>query len=97
MSRRKPGSSDDVSFLLVGLHEFDGISERYGDDVGFAALQILADLLRHNIRIGDLLIHKGNGEFVIMLAGVDDDRADSVVLRRLQMLLDTDLILDGGP
>lgn len=95
-NRRKAGRRQDIAFLLVGLNDFDKIDAAYGDDVAFAALKILADLLRHNIRHDDMLIHKGNGEFVIMLSGVDDTHADDVILRRLQRLLDSDLILTIG-
>ena len=95
-SRRKPGRKNEVTFLLVELQDFETIAAAYGDDVGFAALAVLADLLRHNIRHDDLLIHKGNGDFVIMLAGIDETHADEVILKRLQLLLDSDLILTIG-
>lgn len=95
-NRRRPGRTDDISFLVVELQDFAAITESYGDDVGLLGIRMMADILRHNIRHDDMLIHKGNGQFVIMLAGVDTGEADDVILRRLSLLLTRDLILTIG-
>lgn len=96
LERRNPQHAQDVTLLFIDLDDFGKLNKRYGDDVGDEALRVLANGIRKNIRQDDVAIRKGGDEFVIILMGTDIEQANTVVLKRLQRMLDGDLAITVG-
>ncbi|HET6631770.1 MAG TPA: diguanylate cyclase [Rhodanobacteraceae bacterium] len=64
-----------LSVLFIDLDHFKPLNDRYGHQVGDAALVALVTHLRGELRTGDLLGRYGGEEFVVSLPGCDADRA----------------------
>ena len=96
LDRRKTAHAEEVTLLFIDLDDFGKLNKRYGDDVGDEALRVLANGIRKNIRKEDIAIRKGGDEFIIILVGADMKRANEVVLKRIQRMLDGDLTVTIG-
>ncbi|MBM2883036.1 GGDEF domain-containing protein [Chromobacterium amazonense] len=65
--RRAVDRGEPLSLLLIDLDHFKSINDRYGHQVGDEVLRQLADCLRREARLGDLLGRHGGEEFVALL------------------------------
>jgi len=74
------------TLALLDLDHFKKVNDTYGHAAGDAALLMLADLLRENLRPGDAIGRIGGEEFAILLAGLSVADA-SVVCERLCRIL----------
>ncbi len=68
----------DGVLLIVDLDHFKDINDRYGHAVGDAVLRAVADQLRLNTRMEDILARIGGEEFGIFLVGMDSQEVDRV-------------------
>jgi diguanylate cyclase (GGDEF)-like protein len=69
------------ALLIVDADDFKGVNDRFGHDVGDAALRSIADAIRQSVRAGDLVGRLGGEEFGVFLAQTDACVADSVAER----------------
>lgn len=69
--RRARRSGAPLSLILIDLDHFKVVNDRYGHDVGDAALVFVAELLQHRVRATDLLSRLGGEEFVVLLPDTD--------------------------
>jgi diguanylate cyclase (GGDEF)-like protein len=76
--RRARARGRPVSVLLADLDHFTGVNDAFGRRAGDAALRMVADVLRDEVRFADLCGRHGGEEFVVLL--VDTDLADAVTI-----------------
>jgi diguanylate cyclase (GGDEF)-like protein len=74
-------ASQPLALALLDIDHFKVINDRYGHAVGDRVLVMLAQLLRENMRTGDVLVRYGGEEFVIVLPGMSPDLAAEVCER----------------
>ncbi|HTU29509.1 MAG TPA: HD domain-containing phosphohydrolase [Solirubrobacteraceae bacterium] len=67
--------SDRSGLLLLDADHFKHINDRHGHAAGDQALVELTARIQRQLCDGDLLARWGGEEFVVLLTGVDDDRA----------------------
>ena len=69
------------ALLMVDADYFKKINDRYGHDVGDAALMVIGKALKKGIRHGDLVGRVGGEEFAIFLKDSDGDIAPAIAER----------------
>ena len=74
--RRARQRGSPVGVLLADLDHFAEVNDRFGYPTGDEALLVVADVLRQEIRFGDLCGRHGGEEFAILL--LDTDLAKTV-------------------
>lgn len=77
------GSDAGGALLMVDADKFKNINDRFGHDVGDAALIIIGQALKRGIRQDDLVGRIGGEEFAVFLKDGDDDIAP-VIAERLR-------------
>ena len=87
-------SGAPLSVVFLDLDNFKQINDSEGHDAGDRVLRTAADLLRANLRSGDILLRWGGEEFVIILPDASGATAASAVARLRQIGLGTRP--DGG-
>ena len=70
----------------IDLDHFKTINDEYGHATGDLVLKTVVDIIRKQIRNGDLLARLGGDEFAILLTDMDEDNAKRIV-PRLQLAL----------
>jgi diguanylate cyclase (GGDEF)-like protein len=75
-----------VALLDIDLDRFRSINDAVGHLGGDVVLAQVAGRLRDRVPAGDLLLHSGADEFLVMLAGLDRQAADGAVLAVAQDL-----------
>jgi diguanylate cyclase (GGDEF)-like protein len=79
-ARRHPGS---VGLLFVDLDRFKTVNDSLGHAAGNRLLRLLADRLREVVRPGDTIARLAGDEFAVLCEDLEDERAASVVARRI--------------
>jgi len=74
------------TLALIDLDHFKRVNDTHGHAAGDAALLMLADLLRENLRPGDAIGRIGGEEFAILLAGLSVGEAGPVCERLCRTL-----------
>jgi diguanylate cyclase (GGDEF)-like protein len=64
--------------LLVDVDDLKGVNDRYGHQVGSAAIQLVAAALREAVRTSDCVARYGGDEFVVILKDADRPGAQIV-------------------
>ncbi|WP_432822486.1 sensor domain-containing protein [Trichloromonas sp.] len=81
MRAQRENSTLEVMFL--DLDQFKGINDTLGHGAGDALLQSVAGRLQKCLRDVDTVARFGGDEFVILLAGLDDEQDPSIFARRI--------------
>jgi len=68
-----------VSFVMIDLDHFKRVNDTYGHIIGDQVLKTLARFLKQRFRVTDPLGRYGGEEFAIILANVDEPRAERVM------------------
>jgi len=93
-----------LALILMDLHRFKEVNDRYGHLTGDQALQSAAATLRKTLRTSDYAFRIGGDEFALLLPQSDPEQANTLARRlrssyeaiTLPMKLDVPLALDYG-
>lgn len=75
-----------LALAQLDLDHFKAVNDRHGHAVGDKVLVAVAQLLRENMRTGDVLVRHGGEEFVVVLPGLNLDAAAEVCERLRERL-----------
>ncbi len=81
-----------AAVLFIDVDGFKLINDLHGHSFGNECLQLIAKLLRENLRKTDFLARYGGDEFVVLLDAVNEIEAE-VVVNRLRMIFSS---IDSG-
>jgi diguanylate cyclase (GGDEF)-like protein len=56
-----------IAFVMMNIDLFESVNDRYGQDAGDAILARVADVIRQNIRLSDLVGRLGGGRMILLL------------------------------
>ncbi len=95
--RKQPEKS--FCMMMLDLDKFKQINDTYGHPAGDQVLVQLADIMRENIRFGDIPCRYGGEEFAVLLPDIKDDRQieEDIAVRLCKMVADHVFICDGCP
>ena len=65
----------DISFLFFDIDHFKNINDTYGHATGDMVLQKVAEVLKKDLRVGDIVARWGGEEFVAILLGANEEQA----------------------
>lgn len=85
VAKAKRGQSN--ALLLIDLDNFKLVNDNHGHAVGDDFLIALVNILKSNLREGDLLARLGGDEFAVLLEGVTPEEA-GIVAERLRRSVD---------
>jgi diguanylate cyclase (GGDEF)-like protein len=91
---RRGGSGAAV--MMCDLDHFKSINDRWGHAIGDDVLRHFAEILRTQLRAGDLAGRIGGEEFAILLAAADLEGAQSVARRIQERFAAEPLAADGA-
>lgn len=74
------------TIVYIDVDDFKRINDTYGHNTGDAVLRIIANTMRQNTRIVDLVARMGGDEFVILLSETDAEDA-KLAVRKIQKVL----------
>lgn len=75
------GPDDWITVMMLDLDNFKSVNDRFGHAAGDTVLREVAVRLGDNLRGSDLLARVGGEEFLIVIAGLADDRARAIAER----------------
>ncbi|MCW8306603.1 PleD family two-component system response regulator [Acidiphilium sp. PA] len=74
--------------FMIDLDHFKAINDHHGHAVGDKTLRGVADILRQNLRPSDLIVRYGGEEFVVVIAGLSDEAAASVIAEKIRVTIE---------
>lgn len=86
-----------VGLLILDIDHFKTINDRHGHGVGDHVLRRVADLVRSQVRAGDIPCRYGGDELVAVMPGATVQEALQVGERIRRSVAQTSLAADGGP
>ncbi|KKB80078.1 hypothetical protein VW35_06450 [Devosia soli] len=92
-SGRQPNTT---AVLMFDLDHFKQVNDRMGHAAGDRALQRFADILRQELRQGDIASRIGGEEFCAVLTGVDQDTAQTIAERIRKGFAELGLAIDDN-
>ena len=78
--------AEPLALALIDIDHFKRVNDTHGHAVGDRVLIVLAQLLRENMRGGDVLVRLGGEEFVMLLPDMNRERAADVCERLRERL-----------
>ena len=91
-----------VAVIMVDIDHFKRVNDEYGHDAGDQVLRQLADVLRVEVRAGDVVYRYGGEEFCVLLAQTTTTEAGQVAERirlavsRMTLAVDESLTVSIG-
>jgi len=64
--------------LFVDMDDMKGINDRYGHEIGDAAIRAAADLIKRSCRAGDFMMRYGGDEFLVIASIREDGLAEAL-------------------
>jgi two-component system cell cycle response regulator len=88
MFARAQRSGGDISCLFFDLDHFKKVNDTCGHDFGDYVLQTVGEVMKKNLRCGDLAARFGGEEFVVVLPNAGLDQA-KFVAEKIRVLIET--------
>ena len=91
-----------VAVIMVDVDHFKRINDEHGHDAGDQVLRAVADVLRREVRVGDVVYRYGGEEFCVLLAQTNTTEAGQVAERirfgvsRMALAVDQPLTVSIG-
>ena len=91
-----------VAVIMVDVDHFKRMNDEHGHDAGDQALRAVADVLRREVRTGDVVYRYGGEEFCVLLAQTNTTEAGQVAERirfgvsRMALAVDQPLTVSIG-
>jgi diguanylate cyclase (GGDEF)-like protein len=80
----------NIGAILINIDRFRAVNDEHGDEFGDQFLIEYANMIKKTIRISDMAIRFGGGEFLVLLINVDtEDRTLEIAQRLKENLSDT--------
>lgn len=86
--------SKDTAVLMFDLDHFKQVNDRFGHAQGDRVLERFADVLRQELRRGDVASRIGGEEFCVVLAGIDQEMAKAIAERIRKAFADLAIAID---
>jgi diguanylate cyclase (GGDEF)-like protein len=64
-----------IAFIMLDIDHFKYFNDTYGHEAGDRLLQAIAEMLRANIRAGDIACRLGGEEFLVVLPDITEENA----------------------
>ena len=74
-SRRDWMGFHDICFMFFDIDHFKKINDTYGHGVGDMVLTTVSNVLKKDLRVGDIVARWGGEEFVAVLLGANEEQA----------------------
>jgi diguanylate cyclase (GGDEF)-like protein len=87
---------EPLSCIMIDIDHFKRVNDRYGHPAGDRVLVRLVDLLKEEIRSGDLVARYGGEEFVLLLPNTDAGSARHMAERVRERVEQEGLSLQGA-
>lgn len=84
-----------LSCMVIDLDHFKKVNDAYGHDAGDRVLQVMAEILKRQLRQEDLVVRLGGDEF-LMICPLTSESEMSVLRNRLQAAV-SKTVLETGP
>ncbi|BAI79736.1 conserved hypothetical protein [Deferribacter desulfuricans SSM1] len=81
------GEIRNVGIVMLDIDDFKNINDTYGHDVGDEVLKVIADIIKNEVRVGDIPVRYGGEEFMIV-AVVNDIKSVYMVAERIRTKLE---------
>jgi two-component system, cell cycle response regulator len=82
------GQGQPIAVLMIDVDHFKSVNDQFGHANGDAALKMIAEVFRNNIRAFDSLARYGGEEFVVVMPGSNPDDATAAA-ERLRLAVET--------
>ncbi|MBO5566058.1 MAG: diguanylate cyclase [Succinivibrio sp.] len=90
-------ATKEGAMLILDLDNFKLVNDLYGHDMGDRVLSTFADIVRRNIRRGDVVTRVGGDEFTAFFSNLSDDNSIAALIDRLnEQFIDKVAELLGG-
>lgn len=84
--QRSVRTGEPLSLVFIDIDDFGLLNKRHGHLAGDEALKMVCRQIRRHVRKSDLLCRWGGEEFVVLLPGIDLDRA-GVIAERIRAVV----------
>ncbi|MBO5566063.1 MAG: diguanylate cyclase [Succinivibrio sp.] len=91
-------ASKEGVMVILDLDNFKLVNDLHGHDMGDRVLRTFADIVRNNIRRGDVVTRVGGDEFTAFFCNLSDDNSIAALIHRLneQLLAEVSELLGGS-
>jgi diguanylate cyclase (GGDEF)-like protein len=74
----KPEGLSETCVIAIDIDNFKFVNDQYGHIVGDQVITMIADQLKRNVRVSDLIVRYGGDEFLIVLENIQMDAAKAI-------------------
>lgn len=74
----KPNALSQTCVFAIDIDNFKFVNDRYGHIVGDQVITMIADQLKHHVRVSDLIVRYGGDEFLVVIESIEMDAAKAI-------------------
>ncbi len=90
------GSQIRAALLILDLDNFKYINDSYGHAAGDIVLHQVSEILRSQLRPGDMVARLGGDEFAVLMRDIEPEQAAAIARELRDQIRDTRFELDAG-